>query len=72
MPVGTVDIEVVVVGDDDTGRGHVPRTVVVVRDRRFFGRRNKITSTFVESDFICYAVLLHSVSGERRIKVYSN
>ena len=38
----------------------------------FFGRRNKMTSTFVESDFICYAVLLHSVPGERRIKVYSN
>ena len=31
-----------------------------------------MTSTFVESDFICYAVLLHSVPGERRINVYLN
>ena len=45
---------------------------ISIQVRRFFGRRNKMTSTFVESDFICYAVLLHSVPGERRIKVYSN
>ena len=33
-PVGTVDVVVVVVVVDGTGRGHVPRTVGVVRVRR--------------------------------------
>ena len=65
------------VGNDDTidavdvdaaRRVGSPSVAGIIHVRRFFGRRNKMTCTFVESNFICYAVLLHSVSGERRIR----